>query len=101
MQQLDHARDRCNVSCSSMSRGSLGSVRRNAGVCAQPRRLLDVLVNSAWTDEVKAPMSAMVPLGRIGQPEEVIGAALYLVSEASQFTNGAMIKVDGGAAFGG
>ena len=29
----------------------------------------------------------------------IVGAALYLASDASRFTNGAIIKVDGGAAF--
>lgn len=57
-------------------------------------------ISAAWTDEVKAALTALVPLGRAGQPEEIIGAALYLASDASRFTNGAVIKVDGGAAFG-
>jgi NAD(P)-dependent dehydrogenase (short-subunit alcohol dehydrogenase family) len=57
-------------------------------------------ISEAWTDEVKAAMEAMVPLKRAGQPEEIVGAALYLASDASRFTNGAVIKVDGGAAFG-
>jgi NAD(P)-dependent dehydrogenase (short-subunit alcohol dehydrogenase family) len=57
-------------------------------------------ISAAWTDEVKAALEALVPLGRAGQPEEIIGAALYLASDASRFTNGAIIKVDGGAAFG-
>ena len=30
----------------------------------------------------------------------LVGAALYLASDASRFTNGAIIKVDGGAAYG-
>jgi NAD(P)-dependent dehydrogenase (short-subunit alcohol dehydrogenase family) len=37
-----------------------------------------------------------VPLGRIGEPEEIAGLALYLASEASSFTTGAIIRVDGG-----
>jgi len=35
-------------------------------------------------------------LGRGGQPEEVVGAALYFASEASSFTTGAVLRVDGG-----
>jgi len=57
-------------------------------------------ISEAWSDEVKAAMVARVPLGRAGQPEEIIGAALYLASDASRFTTGAIIKVDGGAAYG-
>ena len=57
-------------------------------------------ISSAWTDELRDVLVAQVPMGRAGQPEEIVGAALYLASDASRFTNGAIIKVDGGAAFG-
>ena len=57
-------------------------------------------ISIAWTEDVKTALSALVPLGRAGQPEEIVGAALYLASDASRYTNGAIIKVDGGTAFG-
>jgi NAD(P)-dependent dehydrogenase (short-subunit alcohol dehydrogenase family) len=57
-------------------------------------------ISSAWSDEVKEAMARLVPLGRAGQPEEIVGAALYLASDAGRFTNGAIIKVDGGAVYG-
>lgn len=38
------------------------------------------------------------PMGRIGKPEEVAQAALWLASDASSFTTGAEIAVDGGSA---
>jgi|26BtaG_2_1085354.scaffolds.fasta_scaffold10492_2 NAD(P)-dependent dehydrogenase (short-subunit alcohol dehydrogenase family) len=41
-------------------------------------------------------LSKKVPMGRVGQPEEIKGAVLFLASEASSFTNGANIVVDGG-----
>ena len=37
-----------------------------------------------------------VPMGRIGLPEEIRGAALFLASSASSFVNGSNIVVDGG-----
>jgi len=51
-------------------------------------------ITRAWTPQMRSGNS--VPLGRIGEPEEIAGLALYLASEASSFTTGAIIRVDGG-----
>lgn len=40
--------------------------------------------------------SAAAPLGRIGQPEELKGTAVYLASSASDFMTGQVLTVDGG-----
>ncbi len=37
-----------------------------------------------------------VPMGRYGNPDEIIAAALWLVSDAASFVTGAVIPVDGG-----
>lgn len=39
---------------------------------------------------------AHTPLGRFGQPEELIGVCIYLASDASQFITGVVIPIDGG-----
>jgi NAD(P)-dependent dehydrogenase (short-subunit alcohol dehydrogenase family) len=57
-------------------------------------------ISAAWSDAVKEAVGAIAALGRAGQPDEIVGAALYLASDASRYTNGSIIKVDGGAAFG-
>ncbi len=42
------------------------------------------------------------PMGRFGLPEDLIGAALWLVSDAAQFVTGIVVAVDGGfSAYGG
>ncbi len=37
-----------------------------------------------------------IPLHRMGQPEETVGAAIYLSSDSSSFVNGAVLMIDGG-----
>ena len=41
-------------------------------------------------------ISAFVPIGRLGRPEEVAATVAWLLSEQSSFINGAVIPVDGG-----
>jgi len=42
-------------------------------------------------------MMGTTPMARIGEPEEIIGAILYLASDASSYVTGQIIGVDGGA----
>jgi NAD(P)-dependent dehydrogenase (short-subunit alcohol dehydrogenase family) len=50
--------------------------------------------SKGWAPE--GPEVPWVPLGRLGQPEEVAPIVLHLASAASSFTTGAIIRVDGG-----
>ncbi|MBO0731409.1 MAG: SDR family oxidoreductase, partial [Acidimicrobiaceae bacterium] len=45
---------------------------------------------------VKESTSAQTPLGRIGQPSDIAGAALWLASDDSAYVTGQAIVVDGG-----
>ncbi|HWE34438.1 MAG TPA: glucose 1-dehydrogenase [Solirubrobacteraceae bacterium] len=57
-------------------------------------------ISKAWDmDAFEQHIAPAIPLGRAGEPHEIVGAALYLASDASSYTSGAVIKVDGGAAF--
>jgi NAD(P)-dependent dehydrogenase (short-subunit alcohol dehydrogenase family) len=44
----------------------------------------------------KAQLVGLHPIGRIGEPEEVAGAVMWLASDAASFTTGSMHVVDGG-----
>ena len=45
---------------------------------------------------LRKSIESKTPAGRVAEPEEVSGLALYLASEASNFTTGAVLTVDGG-----
>jgi NAD(P)-dependent dehydrogenase (short-subunit alcohol dehydrogenase family) len=52
--------------------------------------------SKAWDMEsFNARAKSAFALGRGGQPHEVVGAALYLASNASSYTTGALINIDG------
>jgi NAD(P)-dependent dehydrogenase (short-subunit alcohol dehydrogenase family) len=58
-------------------------------------------VTSLVTDYIADPadrarITATIPMGRLGQPEDLVGAAIYLASDAGRFTTGQTIYVDGG-----
>ena len=42
-------------------------------------------------------IAAVIPLGRVGTPEEIGGAVLFLASDLSSFVNGEILNVNGGA----
>ena len=37
----------------------------------------------------------MIPFGRMGTPEELAGAVIYLLSDAASYTSGANVIIDG------
>ncbi|HWO40995.1 MAG TPA: SDR family NAD(P)-dependent oxidoreductase [Candidatus Eisenbacteria bacterium] len=74
---MDHARDKIRVNC----------------ICPGPTRTPMV---DASTPEKLARYRTRVPLGRIGEPEDVAYAALYLASDEASFVTGAILPVDAG-----
>ncbi len=52
--------------------------------------------NNTTVEEETAKLTAEIPLGRIGQPQEFANAAVFLVSPAASFIHGVMLAVDGG-----
>lgn len=48
------------------------------------------------TEDQAATVGANVPLGRIGRPDDIAGATLYLVSRAGSYVTGAILPIDGG-----
>jgi NAD(P)-dependent dehydrogenase (short-subunit alcohol dehydrogenase family) len=58
--------------------------------------ILDPLVARFGKDEAYAKLARQVPLGHIGEPDDIAYAVLYLASDESKFVTGAELKVDGG-----
>ncbi len=46
--------------------------------------------------ETRAAIEAGIPMGRLGTPEDVVGAAIFLCSDAARFVTGQTLYVDGG-----
>jgi 7-alpha-hydroxysteroid dehydrogenase len=54
---------------------------------------LDIVMSS---DELRTTMEEATPLRRIGDPDEIAAAILFLVSDAGSFITGKVLEVDGG-----
>ncbi len=57
----------------------------------------DTDITKAWDPATKVAAGETNPMGRIGQPEDMVGVCLFLASDASSYVNGAQVLVDGGA----
>jgi gluconate 5-dehydrogenase len=66
-----------------------------------PGFILTDLTRKLWSDpEMQAWNEANAPLGRLGEPEDMVGTAIFLASRASAFMTGQTLYVDGGFSAG-
>lgn len=64
----------------------------------QPGAIVTALSAPFFADEdFRSYWEDKAPVGRLGQPEDVSAAAVYLASDAAQFVSGVGLNVDGGA----
>lgn len=62
-----------------------------------PGPVLTAALAPYLTDEVRASMTGKTPLQRLGEPEDIAAAALYLATPASRWMTGKVLELDGGA----
>jgi NAD(P)-dependent dehydrogenase (short-subunit alcohol dehydrogenase family) len=58
--------------------------------------ILDPLSQRLGKEEAHAKLGRQIPLGHIGEPDDIANAVLYLASDESKFMTGAELKLDGG-----
>ena len=62
-----------------------------------PGPTLTGLTRASCTDpEARLATEALIPLGRLGQPDDLVGAVLFLASDESRWVTGSTVTVDGG-----
>ncbi|MDF1677314.1 MAG: SDR family NAD(P)-dependent oxidoreductase [Legionellaceae bacterium] len=106
----------CSIAAYSPSTGSASYCSAKAGLLAATKNMAlklgpyGIRVNSispggietdmsrhVWNDPERGPVLAeTLPLKRSGQPEEIVGAVMYLCSNKASYTTGADIIIDGG-----
>ncbi len=58
----------------------------------------ETALTESWEPEVKDGLRAQTPLGRLGTPEDVAAAALFLASDGASYITGATLNLNGGLA---
>ena len=71
-------------------------IRTNA---ISPGPIATEMADSLFTPERKRFLESVIPLGRLGSPEEIADAALFLCSEEASFITGEILELDGGLNF--
>ena len=81
---LDHARD--NIRVNAVCPGDIDTPMMDAGLA----------VKEVSSEEIRERLKQHIPIGRIGEPEDVAALVMFLASEAAAFVTGAIVPVDGG-----
>jgi 3-oxoacyl-[acyl-carrier protein] reductase len=71
---------------------------RNITVNAVAPGFIQTAMTDVLTDPQKEMISARIPAGRMGRPEEIAAAVIYLASEEGAYVTGETIHVNGGMA---
>ncbi|WP_307277040.1 SDR family NAD(P)-dependent oxidoreductase [Arthrobacter sp. W4I7] len=53
-------------------------------------------IAQSWSPEYVAELESAIPVGRLGRPEDMATAAVWLASDGASFVNGELLRIDGG-----
>ena len=69
---------------------------RNAACSVSPCNVTPSLKRPLLTKMKRSQIVARIPLGRVAEPKDVVGATLFFASPASDFVTGQILYLDGG-----
>jgi 3-oxoacyl-[acyl-carrier protein] reductase len=107
IQSLGHVRTPSSSAYTTSKHGVLGFTRALAAELGKD----GVRVNAIGPSLIETPLTAQsrannpdlvktfmerTPLGRTGQPEDIVGSAIFLASDLSAYVTGSILMVDGG-----
>jgi NAD(P)-dependent dehydrogenase (short-subunit alcohol dehydrogenase family) len=93
MLPYDAAKSGLNTLTEGFAKAFGPSVRVN---CIMAGPFLTDIAEDSWGPAAREHGMPRHALGRAGEPEEIVGAALYFATDASTYTSGAILRVDGG-----
>ena len=65
--------------------------------CVAPGWVETDMTLGVLQSDLGSSVTGVIPLGRVGRPEEIAGAVLFLASDLATFVNGEIVNVNGGA----
>jgi 2-deoxy-D-gluconate 3-dehydrogenase len=81
------------ITVNAIAPGSIATPGAAAATAASSRELTGA---SGGGDDLMAAFLARIPLGRVGQPDDIATATLFLASDAASYVTGSLLVVDGG-----
>ena len=84
------------ITVNAIAPGSIATPGAAAATAATSATSQEPAGGSAGGEDLMAAFLARIPLGRVGQPDDIATAALFLASDAASYIPGSLLVVDGG-----